>query len=152
MGLLDNLGGVNLNKVFEMAQKEYSQLTFKLKSCDKDRLEFTGDIVAEKYFDDSVWLKCVCYASGCIHVFLVFDKLDADTENYRLINEFNCNSSFLRGYINNNGYFEIHYSAIDLKSNKLLTDSFVFALNQLLSDNTLQYLKPITYNTYSNNN
>ena len=143
---------MNLNKVFTLIQKEYKQLTFKLKSCDKDRLEFTGDIVAEKYFDDSVWLKCVCYNSGCIHVFLVFDKLDANTENYRLINEFNCNSSFLRSYINGNGYFEIHYSAIDLHKEKIIADSFVFALGQLLNETTLQYLKPITYNTYSNNN
>ena len=143
---------VQLSGLRDLIASQFSGINFEEKSCTEDKVEITANIVAEKYFDDSVWLKCVCYASGCIHVFLVFDKLDADTENYRLINEFNCNSSFLRGYINNNGYFEIHYSAIDLKSNKLLTDSFVFALNQLLSDNTLQYLKPITYNTYSNNN
>ena len=142
---------MNLNKVFKLVEKEYKQLTFKLKSVDKERLEFTGDIVAAKYFDDSVWLKCVCYASGCIHVFLVFDKLDDNHENHRLINDLNANSSFLRGYINSNGYYEIHYSAIDLPNEKLLADSFVFALGQLLNDNTLKYLKPITYNTYSNN-
>ena len=86
------------------------------------------------------------YKAGTIHLFLTFDVIESTYDNLYLINAFNDNNPWFRAYITNiknRDYLELHYTAIGLESENAVIESFGFLLNELLNENTLEYLKPI---------
>ena len=152
MGLFDSKPkGLNLKDLLSLLQGQFNSITFTEKSRTEDKVEITADIVAKKYFDDGIALRVVAYKSGPCHVFMTFDKLDPSFENYDMINTYNDHSSFLAAYIsqkNGGKYLEIHGSSMDAPSVKVLSDTVTYLINELLNEKLLNYLQPITKNTY----
>ena len=152
MGLFDSKPkGVNLKEVLGHVQSQFNGITFTEKSRTEDKLEITASIEAKKYFDDGISVRIVAYKSGTCHVFMVFDKLDPTFENYDMINNYNDHSSFLAAYIsqkNGGKYLELHGSSMDAPNAKVLADTIVYFINELLNEKLLPHLQPITKRTY----
>ena len=105
-----------------------------------------AQISAKEYFDNSIYFRVVVFNSGTIHMFLTFDEIERTYDKLYLINAFNSESPWFKAYItniNDKDFLELHYSAIGLEKETEVIDSFGYLLNDLLSENTLKYLKPI---------
>ena len=152
MGLFDSKPkGVNLKELLGNIQSQFNGITFNEKSRTEDKVEITASIEAKKYFDDGISVRIVAYKSGTCHVFMVFDKLDPNFENYDMINTYNDHSSFLAAYIsqkNGGKYLELHGSSMDAPNAKVLSDTIAYFINELLNEKLLPYLQPITKRTY----
>ena len=144
---------MNLQRFYNLVCNEYRGIEFEIDqdSTNENKIAFSCSVTSEQNFDDGVYVRIIAYQSGTLHVFFTFDKLDKNLNNYELLNEFNCNSSFLKGYIddiNGKNFLKFHFLSTDITSEDTLCEDVVFAFDQLLADKTLQYLKPLTRYTY----
>ena len=92
----------------------------------------------------------VFFASGTIHVFLTFDKIEKTYDNFFLINKLNEENPWFRAYIvnlNNDDYLELHYVAVDVEKEEQAMDTVAFLLNEVLEESIQQYLRPILKNS-----
>lgn len=150
MGLFGSKG-VNLSKLCGLIQGQFSGISFEQKELTADKSVITANIVAERYFDDGIFVRIVAYKSGTCHVFMIFDKLDPTYENLTLINEYNDHSSFLSAYISQKDggkYLELHGSSMDAPDEKVLSETIAYFINEALNEKLLQYLQPLTSRTY----
>lgn len=111
-----------------------------------DSLTLHAQITAKDYFDNSIYFRAVIFSSGTLHVFLTFDLIERTYDNLYLINAFNSENPWFRAYIaniNDKDYLELHYTSVALEQENEVTDTIGFLLNELLTDNTPKYLKPI---------
>ena len=136
-------------KVYDLVRRNFDQLTFELKKDEMEKVEFTADITAEKYFDDSVYIDIVVYKSGTYHVFFTFDSLEPTLRALEACNNFNKASAFYSAYIVKRGdtnFLELHYSGVgfDGVTEDDVADNINFGLNELLSDDTMEFLRPLT--------
>ena len=105
-----------------------------------------SQITAKDYFDNSIYFRLVVFSSGTMHMFLTFDEIERTYDNLYLINNFNSENPWFRAYIaniNDKDYLELHYASVALEKEAEVIDSFGFLLNDLLSEDTLKYLRPI---------
>ena len=112
----------------------------------KDSLTLHSQITAKDYFDNSIYFRLVVFASGTLHIFLTFNEMERTYDNLYLINNFNAENPWFRAYIaniNDKDYLELHYASVALEKEADVLDSFGFLLNNLLSEDTLKYLRPI---------
>ena len=112
----------------------------------KDSLTLHSQITAKDYFDNSIYFRLVVFASGTLHIFLTFNEMERTYDNLYLINNFNAENPWFRAYIaniNDKDYLELHYASVSLEKEADVLDSFGFLLNNLLSEDTLKYLRPI---------
>ena len=112
----------------------------------KDSLTLHSQITAKDYFDNSIYFRLVIFASGTLHIFLTFNEMERTYDNLYLINNFNAENPWFRAYIaniNDKDYLELHYASVALEKEADVLDSFGFLLNNLLSEDTLKYLRPI---------
>ena len=112
----------------------------------KDSLTLHSQITAKDYFDNSIYFRLVVFASGTLHIFLTFNEMERTYDNLYLINNFNAENPWFRAYIaniNDKDYLELHYTSVSLEKEADVLDSFGFLLNNLLSEDTLKYLRPI---------
>ena len=112
----------------------------------KDSLTLHSQITAKDYFDNSIYFRLVVFASGTLHIFLTFNEMERTYDNLFLINNFNAENPWFRAYIaniNDKDYLELHYTSVSLEKEADVLDSFGFLLNNLLSEDTLKYLRPI---------
>lgn len=112
----------------------------------KDSLTLHSQITAKDYFDNSIYFRLVVFASGTLHIFLTFNEMEKTYDNLFLINNFNAENPWFRAYIaniNDKDYLELHYASVALEKEADVLDSFGFLLNNLLSEDTLKYLRPI---------
>lgn len=115
----------------------------------KDSITMHSQIVAKDYFDNSIYCRLVVFSSGTFHLFLTFDVMDRTYDKLYLINTFNEDNPWFKAYISNindKDYLELHYSAISMQDEQQVIHVFGFLLSELLSENTLRYLKPILIN------
>ena len=112
----------------------------------KESLTLHSQITAKDYFDNSIYFRLVVFASGTLHIFLTFNEMERTYDNLYLINNFNAENPWFRAYIaniNDKDYLELHYASVSLEKEADVLDSFGFLLNNLLSEDTLKYLRPI---------
>ena len=112
----------------------------------KESLTLHSQITAKDYFDNSIYFRLVVFASGTLHIFLTFNEMERTYDNLYLINNFNAENPWFRAYIaniNDKDYLELHYTSVSLEKEADVLDSFGFLLNNLLSEDTLKYLRPI---------
>ena len=86
------------------------------------------------------------YKAGTIHLFLTFDVSERTYDTLYLINHFNDNNPWFRAYITNikdKDYLELHYTAICLKDEQEVMNTFAYLMNDLLNEETLKLLTPI---------
>ena len=77
---------------------------------------------------------------------LTFDPMEKTYDNLFLINRFNAEHPWIKAYIDNindKDYLELHYSALSLKDEREVVDTFGYMLNNLLREDTLKLLQPI---------
>ena len=137
---------MNLTRIKEKLLAEGERIGLKVQEETKDRLAVHTTITAKKFFDSSVYMNIVIYEAGTLHAFFTFGEMEKTYDNLFLINKFNAENPWFRAYITNvNGkdYLELHYVAFALDNENRVTDSFTFLLRDLLSEDVLQYLKPI---------
>ena len=111
-----------------------------------ESLTLHSQITAKDYFDNSIYFRLVVFASGTLHIFLTFNEMERTYDNLYLINNFNAENPWFRAYItniNDKDYLELHYASVALEKEADVLDSFGFLLNNLLSEDTLKYLRPI---------
>ena len=137
---------MNLIKLKEQLLKMGASIGLQVEEETAESLTMHAQITAKEFFIDSIYFRLVTYSSGTLHMFLTFNEIERTYDNLYLLNAFNENSPWFKAYIVNvNGkyFLELHYTAIALDNEKQVTDSFGFLLNELLKDNTLNYLKPL---------
>lgn len=111
-----------------------------------ESLTLHSQITAKDYFDNSIYFRLVVFSSGTLHIFLTFNEMERTYDNLYLINNFNAENPWFRAYIaniNDKDYLELHYASVSLEKEADVLDSFGFLLNNLLSEDTLKYLRPI---------
>ena len=111
-----------------------------------ESLTLHSQITAKDYFDNSIYCRLVVFKSGTLHLFLTFNEMERTYDNLYLINNFNAENPWFRAYIaniNDKDYLELHYASLSLEKEADVLDSFGFLLNNLLSEDTLKYLRPI---------
>ena len=137
---------MNLLTLKERLLKYSEKIGLQVEEEKAESITFHTQLTAKAYFTNSVYCRLVVYKAGTIHLFLTFDVIESTYDNLYLINAFNDNNPWFRGYITNiknRDYLELHYTAIGLESENAVIESFGFLLNELLNENTLEYLKPI---------
>ena len=137
---------MNLNLVKEQLLKFGSKIGLQVEEEDAQKITLHTDIQAKEYFDNSVYFKLVVFSSGTLHLFLTFDEIESTYDNLYLINAFNSENPWFRAYISNindKDYLELHYASIAIENEQSVVDVVGYLLNELLSENTLKYLKPI---------
>lgn len=137
---------MNLIKLKEQLLKMGASIGLQVEEETAESLTMHAQITAKEFFIDSIYFRLVTYSSGTLHMFLTFNEIERTYDNLYLLNAFNENSPWFKAYIvnvNGKDFLELHYTAIALDNEKQVTDSFGFLLNELLKDNTLNYLKPL---------
>ena len=137
---------MNLIKLKEQLLKMGASIGLQVEEETAESLTVHAQITAKEFFIDSIYFRLVTYSSGTLHMFLTFNEIERTYDNLYLLNAFNENSPWFKAYIvnvNGKDFLELHYTAIALDNEKQVTDSFGFLLNELLKDNTLNYLKPL---------
>ena len=132
-------------KLLEMGKK----INLQVHEETSESLTLHTQLTAKEYFDNSIYLRMVIFSSGTFHMFLTFNEIESTYDNLYLINAFNENNPWFRAYIaniNDKDFLELHYVAVSLDNERQVIDSFGFLLNDLLSENSLKYLKPILAN------
>ena len=137
---------MNLSNLKEKLLKMGEKIGLQVQEETAKTLTVHSQITAKEYFLNSVYCRFVAFSSGTIHLFLTFDVIERTYDNLYLINAFNENNPWFRAYItniNDRDYLELHYTAVGLNDEMEAIDTFGFLLNDLLSENTMKYLKPI---------
>ena len=137
---------MNLTKLKEQLLKIGEKIGLQVHEENANSLTLHAQLTAKEYFDNSVYFRLVAFNSGTLHVFLTFDEIEKTYDNLYLINVFNAENPWFRAYItniNDKDYLELHYASIALEKEEQFVNSIGFLLNELLSENTLKYLKPI---------
>lgn len=137
---------MNLNIVKEQLLKIGEKISLQVEEQDTQKLTLHTEIQAKQYFNSTVYLRIVVFSSGTLHVFFTFYEIDSTYDNLYLINAFNSENPWFRGYItniNNKDYFELHYAAIAIENEQSVVDVVGYLLTELLKENTLKYLQPI---------
>lgn len=142
---------MNFDKVIKLIKKYYNNITFTIKSQEKDNFELTANIASKKY-DDGIYIEITVFDSGTIFVDFVFDKLDPTFENLKLCNDFNENLSFLWAAvaeINGNNYLRIRGTICNNeKKEAKIAEDICFLMDYCTGDTVEKYLKPLAARTY----
>ena len=137
---------MNLTKLKEELLKTGEKIGLQVEEETSKELTLHAELMAQKYFKNSVYLRIVIFSSGTIHVFFTFDEMARTYDRFYLINNFNEDNPWFRGYIANiNGkdYFEVRYVAVDIETNEQVMDTVGFLLNEILSEKIQTYLQEI---------
>ena len=137
---------MNLNSLKESLLEMGKSIGLQVQEEDAQSITLHSQITAKQYFDNSVYFRLVVFSSGTRHLFLTFDEIERSYDNLYLINNFNDKNPWFRAYItniNDKDFLELHYTSISLSGEKEVLDTVGYLLNELLKENTLQYLKPI---------
>lgn len=137
---------MNLNSLKESLLEMGKSIGLQVQEEDAQSITLHSQITAKQYFDNSVYFRLVVFSSGTLHLFLTFDEIERSYDNLYLINNFNAENPWFRAYItniNDKDFLELHYTSISLSGEKEVLDTVGYLLNELLKENTLQYLKPI---------
>ena len=137
---------MNLNSLKESLLEMGKSIGLQVQEEDAQSITLHSQITAKQYFDNSVYFRLVVFSSGTLHMFLTFDEIERSYDNLYLINNFNDENPWFRAYItniNDKDFLELHYTSISLNGEKEVLDTVGYLLNELLKENTLQYLKPI---------
>ena len=140
---------MNLINVKEQLLKMGQKIGLQVDDESAQSVSLHAQISAKEYFDNSIYFRVVIFSSGTIHMFLTFNEIEKTYDKLFLINNFNAENPWFKAYItniNDKEFLELHYSAIDLEKESQVVDSFGYLLNDLLSEQTLKYLKPILEN------
>ena len=139
---------MNIYKVYTLLTDEWPNINFEIEDESDERLVLTAETSAKNLFDDEILIRVVIYSSGTNHVFFVLDQLEPSLKAYQLINDFNENQSWAKAYIMESSsgkhYLKIHYAFLNSSDEQDASDSISYALDDLVSDETLQDLKPLT--------
>ena len=137
---------MNISKLKEQLLKVGERIGLQVEEETANSLTLHAQIAAKDYFDNTVYLRIVTFNSGTLHLFLTFDEIEKTYDNLYLVNAFNDENPWFRAYItnlNDKDYLELHYTSLAIENEQQVVDTIGFLLNELLSENTLKYLKPI---------
>ena len=137
---------MNLSNLKEQLLKYGEKIGLQVEEEKAESITFHTQLTAKQYFINTVYCRFVAYKAGTIHLFLTFDVIERTYDNLYLINAFNENNPWFRAYItnlNDKDYLELHYTAISLIDEKEAITTFGYLLNEVLSENTMKFLKPI---------
>ena len=137
---------MNLSSLKEKLLEVGKKIGLQVQEEKADSLTLHTQIVAKDYFENSIYCRFVAFSSGTIHLFLTFDPVEKDYDTLFLINAFNENSPWFKAYIaniNEKDYLELHYSSVGLVDENEAINTFGYLLTELLTENTLKYIKPI---------
>jgi len=140
---------MNLEKVREQLLKLGEKVALTVDEETSDKLVLHTELVAKSYFKDTVYFRIVVFKRDTLHVFFTFDEIEKTYDNLFLINKFNSDNPWFRAYIvnlNDKDFLELHYVTFSLETEKQVTDTIGYLLNDLLSETTLKYLNPILNN------
>lgn len=139
-------------KVYELFIKNWEHLGFELtKESTSEEAVFETDMEARDYFTDQVHVRGYAFSDSTVHMIFIFDQIKRSEKVYELINELNAQSSWFKGYItkiNDNDFFEVHYSFFDAKDEENMVTHLNQAMKDLLSDFILGKLTEICKYTY----
>ncbi len=140
---------MNLSSILPILKSKYRSISFETKESTDDKLRIAANISINN-LSDNVYLSMTVYNGGTLHIFLTFDEISETMEVYRLMNDFNENTSFWKAYISKGEYnfLEIHAVSICEADENEVTDTIEFLLDNALSDSVREYLLPLAERTY----
>lgn len=143
---------MNVEKILsELREKYEPEITFKIREQIEGKLHLDTHATLEG-IDGNILVTVIVYDSAerrTIHVFFTFEKIEPTLKNYELINQFNENMPFYKGYISKfegNYFFEVHISTWNLLEEDCGT-TIIDSIDGICDGDVLKYLKPITQET-----
>ena len=117
-------------------QKTWSKLTFKYQVVDKDEIKITSNVTL-KNVDDSILVVINAYGNGNCSFRVVFDKIVKTGEALYLVNQFNDDNYFFKGFIRDDDYLEFKHVTVcyDLKNLKTYASDFLYKVANQLPEN-----------------
>ena len=126
-----------LNKKFGL-DFEYSMVNGHLEG--KNSITING-------FDDDVYCQFRFYQDGLASYCFTFDKLEESGEVLRLLSEYNTNFRFFKAYLDD-GYLRLDHVGYCV-GDKELAEYTKGIMNEIISDKSKQYLRPLCNLTHS---
>lgn len=139
---------MNLTKLKEQLLEMGKKIGLQVQEETAESISLHSQLTAKEFFDNSIYCRLTVFSSGTIHLFLTFDEIERTYDSLYLINNYNAESPWFKAYIaniNDKDFLELHYSALALKDEGEVLNTFGYLLNDLLSENSLKILKPILY-------
>ena len=137
---------MNLKTVKEQLLEMGKSIGLQVQEENAQSISLHAQIIAKDYFENSIYCRVTVFDSGTFHMFLTFDEMERTYDNFYLINHFNSEHPWFKGYIDNindKDFFELHYSSLALKDEEEVVNVFGYLLNNLIKEETLNLLKPI---------
>ena len=131
---------LNVKKAMAIIQKDLSKtwakLTFKYQVVDKEEIKITSNVTL-KNVDDSILVVINVYGNGNCSFRVVFDKIEKTGESLYLINQFNDDEYYFKGFIRDDDYLEFKHVCVcyDLKNLKTYASDFLYKVANKLPDN-----------------
>ena len=145
---------MNLTRLKEQLLEMGKSIGLQVQEENSQNITLHSQIIAKKYFDNSIYCRITIFSSGTIHMFLTFDEIERTYDNLYLINNFNAEHPWFKAYIaniNDKDFLELHYASLALKDEKEVVNTFGFLLSNLLDEDTLKLLQPIIANAKETN-
>ena len=137
---------MNLTRLKEQLLEMGKSIGLQVQEENSQNITLHSQIIAKKYFDNSIYCRITIFSSGTIHMFLTFDEIERTYDNLYLINNFNAEHPWFKAYIaniNDKDFLELHYASLALKDEPEVVNTFGFLLSNLLDEGTLKLLQPI---------
>ncbi len=131
---------INVKKALAIIQKDlqktWAKLTFKYEVVDAEEVKITSNVTL-KNVDDSILVVINIYGNGNCSFRVVFDKIAKTGESLYLINQFNDDEYYFKGFIRDDDYLEFKHICVcyDLKNLKSYAGDFLYKVANRLPDN-----------------
>ncbi len=140
----------SLQNVYDIIDRQLDNFHFEVK--DFDNYITLNSTVSFNQYKGNVYIEITCYEEGTTYLICTFDQIDPDDKVFQLLNEFNNKSAWFKAYINhteeNLNYLSLQSCNIGSQTTEDLANVTIFYVGQLVSDDTIKLLKPLTEMTH----
>ena len=95
-------------------------------------------------FDDDVRVAINVYPNGGFLLDYIFDQFDLNVDTCEFINQYNQNVLFFKAFVNEGGFLEIAATNMESDNEDSVIHKVAFLMNSIVSDDNLEYLRPLT--------
>ena len=140
---------MNLHRLARIIKEEWEdKIDFDVEFDDDHDKVTLSETLHPKAYDDHIYFTIEIFDAGdtaVMYLEFCFDELEITKDSLRLVNVFNNKSLFLKAHIDLESptYLRLTYNAKGVEEDAVLSH-VNFALSELVDDDIIPYLKPLT--------
>ena len=134
------------NLLYKLLKKEWD---FNIETKTEDGwLAMTANLTANG-IDDGIFFKVAVSEKDSFYIQFILDKVEFSSYVCKLIYDYNANSNWLHCYVREDNCLVVEY-AIKYLSIDMLVNNVNFILSEFVHEENMNYLKPLTELTITN--